>query len=233
MSGKDNKPNTRRDTRTTSKSDATASQRFENGAAARGGGTPEELTNTLNITTAGMCDQQFNELKRLLTNVDTKIERNGDRIGRLEADLKKNHEDLKKELNSKINGLSGRVSKLEGSVGCLTQTIDAIKKPEFDSDCTIIISNLSSGDAETDDALMKKVDHVIGVGLELPGIEPVAIRRLNGRNNNPGLVKVELADLQTKKYVLSAKIKLNSRAEFKNLYIRRYIMGRYISEFFK
>lgn len=210
MTGRGNKTGTRSDTKGGGKSGQEQEEPslLENGAA---GGSSD---------TSGMSDQQFKKLHDLLISLDSKVEDNGRRIKKLEDDVKHNHDDLKRELNTKINNLTTRVSNLEGSVGVLKQTIDTIKKPEFESDCTVIISNLSEGAGESDDALLQKVDRVLSVGLELPGIEPVAIRRLQGRNNNPGIVKVELVNLDAKKEVLSAKRKLNERGEFKNLYVR-------------
>ena len=52
-------------------------------------------------------------------------------------------------------------------------------------------------------------------GLDLPGIEPVAMIRLESRSEKPGLVKVEFTSVDDKVNVLRAKRKLRDRLSYR------------------
>ena len=94
------------------------------------------------------------------------------------------------------------------------------RKP-FDPDTTVVIANLTAlAQRKTDAQLLEKVQHVVSVGLELPGIEVVAVTRRAGRGNTPGLVLAQFVCLDDKKTVLGAKQNLRNNAAYSNLYIR-------------
>ena len=61
---------------------------------------------------------------------------------------------------------------------------------------------------------------MLSVGMGLPGIEPVAVTRRASRGPGPGLVLLELTDLDSKKEVLRAKLKLRDNPAYRNLYVR-------------
>ena len=70
----------------------------------------------------------------------------------------------------------------------------------FDPDTTVVIANLTAlAQRKTDAQLLEKVQHVVSVGLELPGIEVVAVTRRAGRGNTPGLVLAQFVCLDDKK----------------------------------
>ena len=63
----------------------------------------------------------------------------------------------------------------------------------FCPDNTVVIANLTAiGTNENEVLLMKKINHLLIMGLGLPGIEPVAVTRKASRGRGPGLVLLEL-----------------------------------------
>ena len=52
------------------------------------------------------------------------------------------------------------------------------------------------------------------------GVKVVAAKRLPGRDGNPGIVKVALDSLESKKTVLRAKSKIKESQKFQNVWIR-------------
>ena len=91
----------------------------------------------------------------------------------------------------------------------------------FDPDVTVVIANLPlTGPDENESHIMNRINDMLSVGMELPGIEPVAVTRRASRGDGVGLVLLELADLDSKKEVLRAKTKLRGNPAYSNLYVR-------------
>ena len=76
------------------------------------------------------------------------------------------------------------------------------------------------GATETETALMDKIRQILAEGLALPHIEPVAVTRLAVRRRGPGLVLLELRDVEDKITVMNAKQSLKNKDEYKNLDLR-------------
>lgn len=141
--------------------------------------------------------------------------------------INSNHREMKDMISREIKKVRDDVF-LE--IAQVTQRLEAIEtrasaappsREPFAPDQTVVIANLPMlSPNETEAQLLEKVDHIIGTGLELPGIETVAATRRPGRGSTPGLVLVELNSLDDKKMILRAKMSLREKPQFRNLFIR-------------
>ena len=140
--------------------------------------------------------------------------------------IRENHEDLKGMIVREVTKVREDVF-LE--LAQVTRRLEAIEsKPDFVlprepfcPDNTVVIANLTAvGTNENEVLLMEKINHLLTVGLGLPGIEPVAVTRKASRGRGPGLVQLELNDIEDKKTVLKAKTNLKNCPEYNNIYVR-------------
>ena len=69
------------------------------------------------------------------------------------------------------------------------------------------------------DWYLDKIAELVTKGLELPGIEPVAMIRLESRSEKPGLVKVEFTSVDDKVNVVRAKRKLREQASYRQVFL--------------
>lgn len=146
--------------------------------------------------------------KQMMAKMDSN---HGEVKALLQAEVKKVREDVFLELSH----VTKRLSMLEMRSQATPQ------HEPFAPDLTVILANLPLlANDEINADLMQKVQSIISDGLGLPGIEVVAVTRKAGRGRNPGLVLIELSDLNDKKEVLRAKMSLREQAAYKNLYLR-------------
>ena len=130
--------------------------------------------------------------------------------------IRENHEDLKGMIVKEVTKVRENVF-LE--LAQVTRRLEAIEsKPDFVlprepfcPDNTVVIANLTAvGTNDNEVLLMEKINHLLTVGLGLPDIEPVAVTRKASRGRGPGLVLLELNDIEDKKTVLKAKTNLKT-----------------------
>ena len=176
---------------------------------------PGRAPSTQALGGQGAADTDQQALTTALNNLSSKM-------SNMQKSITSNHSELKKLIDKKVKTVK---DDLNLEIATVTRSVQAIErrladlKPDFQSDVSIVIRNLSTEENESEAQLMRKVERVVSVGLELPGFEVIAVKRLQGRNNNPGLVKAEFVDVNTKIEVLRAKTKLKSKGEFKHLYL--------------
>ena len=134
-------------------------------------------------------------------------------------------DNVREEVSSDLSQITRRLEELE------SRLVETDPREPFTPDVTIIIVNLAPvsaneteaapvGAKETETALMDKIHHILAEGLALPDIEPMAVTRLAPRGKGPGLVLLELGDVEDKITVMNAKQSLRNKDEYKNLDLR-------------
>ena len=186
-----------------------------------GAGTAAAVSSPAGQLDNGSMQQQLASISAMQQQVLGKVTANGKKIDQ-------NYRELKTYISGEIQRVCDDVflelsrvnSRLESLETMAATPVSPPREP-FDPDTTVVIANLPAlAQQETDTQLLEKVQHVVSVGLELPGIEVVAVTRRAGRGNTPGLVLAEFVSLDDKKTVLRAKQNLRENAAYSNLYIR-------------
>ena len=123
--------------------------------------------------------------------------------------IKTNHRELKQLIADEIGkvreDLNIEVAKINHRLEVLeTRAPPPVHEP-FEPGVTVVVANLPSSPQEDPNQLMTGVQGLIHQGMGLPGIEIVAVTRRAARGRGPGLVLVDLHDLEDKKTVLRAK----------------------------
>lgn len=129
------------------------------------------------------------------------------RVDRLEAagpgntrDIEKKCDDLKAQVDIDIGQLVSRCERIEERIGNLE------KRFEFDPEVTIVAQNLE-GAMESEAIVLRKAENLVNHELGLPDVKVVHAKRLVSRNGKPGLVKIEVSNLDDKKKVLRGDLK--------------------------
>ena len=140
------------------------------------------------------------------------------------SNIKTNHRELKQLIADEIGkvreDLNIEVAKINRRLDVLeTRAPPPVHEP-FEPGVTVVVANLPSSSQEDPNQLMTGVQGLIHQGMGLPGIEIVAVTRRAARGRGPGLVLVELHDLEDKKTVLRAKRSLREKPEYRNIYVR-------------
>ena len=87
----------------------------------------------------------------------------------------------------------------------------------FDPDRTVVVTGVRYSRSED---ILQKAKDLVGKGLELGDVEVINATRTPFRDDKPGIVKVEFNSREEKLSVLRAKLKLQSSAEYKRVFIR-------------
>ena len=152
-------------------------------------------------------------------DVMKKLEQNSNSIKDLGKKLK---DEIKKEIKGLQDYIDGEISRVLTQMNDLEKKIQVIEKKqevqnEFNEEETIVINSLPH---KINENLKQEVTNLFRDGLQLTDIHVVNTKRMKNRDNKPGLVKVQLQDLHTKKRVLNAKTKLKTSALYNKVHIR-------------
>jgi hypothetical protein len=175
-------------------------------------------------------------LKQIIVKLQTSVERleknfethRSDMKKKLEAqtkslkDLEKTlSQKMKKEIDSLRTYIDGEIGRVVSRIGEIEAKVNVIERKqqlgsEFNYDDTIIVNNLPQKNNEN---LDHEVDCLLRQGLSLSNVDVVKTKRLNSNNNKPGLVKVQLRDLEEKRRVLQAKFHLKDSDTYGRVHI--------------
>ena len=153
------------------------------------------------------------------------------------ADIEKKVDGFKLSINKDIDEIRNECNALKHDVAQLKQSLGqtalssttminndarpANREPVNNVEQTLIISNFKE---DTDDTLTLKdriSDLIKALGDQVAdAVSVMQVKRLAGRNEKPGLVKVALDTTDSKIKVLKAKKKLQCISEYKNVWIR-------------
>lgn len=122
---------------------------------------------------------------------------------------------LQNYIDQEVGRLVSRAEDVEARVKILEERQSTLK--EFNYDETVIINNLQQKHGED---LEQTVDRLVRQGLHINNLIVVKTKRLYRRDNKPGLVKVQLQNVEDKVKVLKAKQMLSGSAEFCRVCIR-------------
>ena len=174
------------------------------------------------ITHADLVSCITAELSKQLQAMENKM---SSRIGDLAAKVTNNQSELKTLIETRSNKLRSDIqmelSQITNKIGGINSRLTALEanlqgKP-FDCEKTVIMFNIMQPADESNASLLATVENIISTGLDLPGLEIVAVKRCGGQ---PGPVKVELSNEHSKIELLKQKRKLKSKQEFSNIFIR-------------
>ena len=122
-------------------------------------------------------------------------------------------------INSRLEAVELRSKRIEDNLDRHHANVDP--------NCTVVMFNVATLQDESSRSLSDNVEHVISDGLQLPGVEVVAVKRLpvrdgdnGGRADRPPGVMVELVSVAMKVEVLRQKRSLNSRRAYKHISIK-------------
>lgn len=150
--------------------------------------------------------KQLHDLKtELLTTMDVKIKNATQKI---EQDVG--------ELKSNVENMQFALDELKSEERNAQAVPVSACDPVDDVDRTVIVINLSEDD---DVSLHNRISDVM-TQLECPGDSVVQVKRLEGRNGKPGLVKVAFNSKESKIEVLRAKSKLKTTQRYKRVWMR-------------
>jgi hypothetical protein len=137
----------------------------------------------------------------------------------LKLDIEKRIEDFKASVLS-------TVSNLQEDCLSIRQDLEAVKavvsiEPVANVDNTVVLVNLRQP-ADDPLTLRDNVDQLVqALGTDVhESVRVVQVKRLQGRDGKPGLVKVALSSTEEKVRVLRAKYKLKDSAKFKKVWLR-------------
>ena len=119
-------------------------------------------------------------------------------------------------IETNINDYKAEVVELRKSVADL-EKVGNKEQYSFDPDRTVVVTGVPYSRSED---ILQKAKDLVGKGLELGDVEVINVTRTPSRDNKPGIVKVEFNSREEKLSVLRAKLKLQSSAEYKRVFIR-------------
>ena len=137
-----------------------------------GAGTAAAVSSPAGQPDNGSMLQQLALISAMQQQVLGKVTANGKKIDQ-------NYHELKTYISGEIQRVRDDVflelsrvnSRLESLETMAATPVSPPREP-FDPDTTVVIANLPAlAQQETDTQLLEKVQHVVSVGLELPGIE--------------------------------------------------------------
>lgn len=138
----------------------------------------------------------------------------------IKAQIKSSVDDLQLYVDQEISRVTTRLDDFQTRLTALEEK----ETPDFDPEVSVILSKVPFTVGEN---IQEKVETIVHRELGLPQIRVVRSMRLPQRNNpqargvvQPPLVKVQLANLEEKKIVLRAKLRLNTSALYSNVWIR-------------
>ena len=128
-------------------------------------------------------------------------------------------EDMKKNIvNDKLGQLHPRIRGLE--------TIQRAQEP-YATEVSIVAFNVPF---TTEENILATVEHMLHDTQDGLGLRDIRViiraKRTPMRNRKPGIVKVELSNLDDKKFVLRAKTNLRNTVKYKKVYMRDFIILR-------
>ena len=184
----------------------------------------KQLTDTMNDSMKSLREEMAGlkgTVATVETNMDTKIEGLrtlvNDEVKALREDIKT---EVKTKVDERITGISTEVDSLRKKLAKAEGELDriaALVDIPFHLDRSIVIYGLPNdegvSDSETVDNLLETI-----LGLE---IEPRRIERMKVRNpDKPGVLKVELYDVDDKVEILRAKRKVDEHKKYANVSIK-------------
>ena len=200
------------------------------GHAEQGEGNPAAFQ-TIIEKLNGLSTQQENMQKMLETKIDELRDE-------LKADIESKLQGFKTKISQDISKLSEQCSSLRKDVDQLSERLATLSnttennsdtrpvnspansEPVNNIDQTVIIANLKE---QPDDPLTLNdyiSDLLKAMGDGVADVEVMQVKRLNGRDGKPGLVKVAFDSLDSKKKVLQAKFKLQDSTDYKKVWLR-------------
>ena len=120
---------------------------------------------------------------------------------------------IQTQLNMDIGQLTTRCEGLEARLDRLEQ------KFHYDIDTTIVAQYVPVGNDE-DVNLLRHAEKLVQEGTGTVDARVVRAKRLNSKNNKPGIMKIEMASLDEKIAVLRNKRKLKDHPAYNMVYIR-------------
>ncbi len=162
------------------------------------------------------------QISELTSNFEDHVK---EQIATMEANIKEEIKKSAEQLTNYVDLEVGRLTSQIEDVKTRVTTLEQNNRPEFDPEVSIIMSKVPKQEGED---IQKIAEEIIHEGLRLPEVPVVRAMRLRQREHQPGrrpppppLVKVELPDLDTKKKVLKAKLRLGETAnEYSNVWLR-------------
>jgi polyhydroxyalkanoate synthesis regulator phasin len=124
---------------------------------------------------------------------------------------------FKTSVNLDVERMNNKIESLEKKVSQLEQMTTSQSNESFHPDTTIVAINLDETESENlDDVVCKMFEQ----GLGLRDIKPAKVLRLKGRENKPGVVKIQCYNKEDKIAALRAKKFLRDTTKYKRVYLR-------------
>ena len=133
----------------------------------------------------------------------------------LKEQMSKEIKNLQDYIDREIGRVISQINDIEKRVEVVEQRM--YEMHEFNYDDTVIALNVPT---TADCSLDYTVGRLIREGLGIHNIQAVKTKRLESRNNKPGLVKIQLRNLEEKKKILLAKANLQHSETFSRVYLR-------------
>lgn len=175
-----------------------------------------EVKNSLNSHKQVVSDQ----IEQLNSRFETHLE---NQLAVLKDGLKKQIQDSIGDIQRYVDMEVGRLSSQIEDLTARVATMEAARTPDFDPETSVIMSMVPHAE---DEDIHRVAGDIIHDGLSLPDVTVVRATRLRQRERREGrqagipLVKVQLANLETKKRVLRAKTQLRNTEHWSRVWIR-------------
>jgi hypothetical protein len=195
------------------------------------------------IGTTGDGDNGKGKQKKKKRKGDLKVESNeSEQATRMEIlqalrEIKLSQDSLKMTFEARLEAATKRIEEsvsalrediymelglLESKVKAVEERLDALETSErssemFPVDTTVVVINLRE---EADEVLDTKCDNMLSNGMGLRGVKPLRCTRLAGRDNKPGVVKIQLQSKEDKIKVLRSKAELSKMPGYKRVFVR-------------
>ena len=196
------------------------------------GGDPDIRNRLRSQTSAQTTTNEAVTLEAIMMKLDH-MEKNQESMKRtFESKIDRLRTDLMASIDQKIKAvkdeLSMDMSRLRNDYDELKQTVETLRErnsvqnenPVDDIERTVVLMNLKE---ERDDALTlydRITEMIETLGESVSDVTVSQVKRLQSRNNKPGLVKVALDSKDSKIRVLKAKAKLKNTEMYKKVWMR-------------
>ena len=160
-----------------------------------------------------MQDAFEKQIEKKIDRIESSLKKSiTDNHTAIRADLEKHGRDIKDTLDIEVGRLQSRMDALEGRIN----STGGLPKVRFDPDVSIIVAGLPR---EAEENISEKVKMLLvnGLGVKVDIADAI---RLDGRGDQPGLVKIECISREEKIAILRQKNKLKDHPEYGKVYVR-------------
>ena len=123
--------------------------------------------------------------------------------------LQEGQNDIKAKIDDNSKRLDNLDQHVSNEIAQMKLRLNDLEKPAFDPERTIILAGQQPHPFKSDREVVEETIGKLGIKSDI-----INVKRLQGYNNKPGLVKCELPSLEIKKNVLTAKRQLQTIAPY-------------------